>query len=336
MANKATLLTIMFGLFAFYPSFHAHACDTGNVRSAGFYGGRTIYRLGMVVEDAVEDAHYREIADWFSQHGEGLNVRFDAIDPADSRRLRFEYGISEPLKPLPATVLSAYHPSLREIIVFQQWNPAPPLETLAALKTNPVLEGVRRDAALYWGVLLYSRGEGASRRDALEQAASQWRKDKPPGVAIIEFDRNSADQAWLCAFFGLKPEDEDWAGIVFGQGRLLLPPLRGDVITTAEISRLLNRLAMPCTCLQQASTFLMDIPMFWDRETEPVFSMLESSFAYTEMTLDDKMAGMFEEIPEGGRTLQWIGFATLLPISCLSLLFMLYTWLKQRAGGASP
>lgn len=307
-----------------------HACDTGTVRDAAFHAQREFFRLGMVFEDEDENAraHYERLAAWFDEHGMELNLRLEQLRPDDAIVLRHGYGLDEPPGTISVTLLAGMHPAIKRPVTFHEWMPTPPLALLEGLKANPVLAAIARETPDYWGLILYAPGNGPSRRRAVESAVRYWRENHAPGVGLLELDRNDPDNAWFCMVAGIASDGEDWAGVVFAKGKLLLPVLTGEAITQAELGRLLHRLTVPCTCLQQAMTFGLDIPMYWDDDANTEFTALASPIGYMEMTLDDRMASVFAELPDEDREIR-IAAATAVG-GAASIVFVSLAVLRRR------
>ena len=75
--------------------------------------------------------------------------------------------------------------------------------------------------------------------------------------------RDDPRERLLLSFIGLDPAGGDWAGVVFGNGRMMAPPLIGPEITEAGVGALLDALRTACTCLQSPERLGVDIPMIW-------------------------------------------------------------------------
>ncbi|MCX5758710.1 MAG: hypothetical protein NTU83_09440, partial [Candidatus Hydrogenedentes bacterium] len=85
-----------------------------------------------------------------------------------------------------------------------------------------------------------------------------------PGVTLVTLDRNDPRERTLRVFAGLDKDMPDWLGIVFGKGKLLLPPLLGAQLTEDGINEQLKRLAVQCTCMEDATVHSVSVPMRWD------------------------------------------------------------------------
>ncbi len=309
----------------------ADACDTGTVRDAAFHGRRHIYRLGMIFSDNDIPARERfeALEQWFIEHGDDLNIRLERLTPDQAMPLRHFYGLKKPPESYPITLLSAMHPGLNQPVILQEWTPAPPVELLEGLRVNPLLNVIARETADYWALVLYARGRGASRREEVDRTVAHWRDTLAPGVKLLDVDRHDADNAWLCRIANITDDGEDWAGVVFAKGKLMMPVLVGNAITQAELDRLLHRLTIPCTCLQQAMTFGLDLPMFWDEREEADFTVLASPIGYMEMTIEDKVALLLDEVPEESRATRTVAVFGLGGGALLVLGFLAVAWMRR-------
>ncbi len=308
------------------------SCDTGTVRDAAFHGRRDNFRLGLILpdSDAAQEATYAPLSAWFAEHGGALNVHFEIIDADDVMKLRLEYGLEQLPESLPATALAAYHPAIQRPALFKLWPSALDLKLLEKLRDNPTLQTIVREAPEHWAVLLYARGAGVDRRPEAAAIVAKWRTERPPGVYLLEVNRRAPENAWLCAVVGIEADGEDWAGVVYGRGKLMLPVLTGDTLARAQLDDMLNRLAAPCTCLQQASASGLDLPMFWPEEQTPAFTALAAPAGYHEMTLDDKVASLLEEVPEESNRIRIAALAAVAAAGGLALLIIGLTWLRLR------
>ncbi len=311
----------------------AHACDAGTVRDAAFHSTRDNFWMGMVFdnEDVESQARYDALVAWLDDAGAGLNLHAEHILPEDAMYLRMRYGVSEAPSETPVTVFSGRHPAEPRPIPFLEWTPAPELSLLEDLKTNATLAAVSRDALAHWAVIVYARGAGVERRDAIDAVVAQWRRNHAPGVVVHELDRRAPENAFLCAVAGINEDGEDWAGIVFSRGRLLLPTLVGDAISERELDRLLNRLMVPCTCLQQATTFGFDLPMFWEEDYAQRYINLDAPMGYMEMPLGDKLASIYTEMPSGQKTLNTVAFTTLSLLGLVAVLALSVVYVRLRS-----
>ena len=114
-------------------------------------------------------------------------------------------------------------------------NPDPLEPLLRSCKDGAMKEKV----VDHWAVILYSAGTGpeaGAGRDVVDRVRREWNQKQPPGIEVVEFDRSDPGERLLRAFTGIKPAGPDWAGILFGRGFLMAPPLRGKEITEENLN----------------------------------------------------------------------------------------------------
>ncbi len=289
--------------FAASTNMNAQACTVDTVREAAFFTVRDNYWMGMVFEEGDAESHirYTALAAWIEEQGGDLNVQLEHVLPEDAMYLKMRYGVTEPLVEMPATFFSGRHPTESRAVVLTQWTPAPDVSVLEGLHANTTLAQIARDTPEFWAALVYARGTGAPRRDAVENVVAQWRTHHGPGVALHELDRHDPDNALLCAVADIAADGEDWVGVVFGRGRLLLPALQGDAITARKLDRLLSGLQDFSTCPLHTAAMGIDLPMRWDETYTERYAHLEASGALHEPLLANTLPFLFSEMPSGAR-----------------------------------
>jgi hypothetical protein len=141
----------------------------------------------------------------------------------------------------------------------------------------------------------------------------------------------------LRAFTGIEGEGPAWVGIVFGRGKVLAPPLTGSGITKENIGKLLEGLAVPCTCLQESSVLGLDIPMTWDARLDEVVAALKPAGGYFETMLDP--AGQPEPAaavpqPQPGRRVLGITVAAAIGVLLVAVMASGLVVYRARRGAA--
>lgn len=299
-------------------AFPCLACDTGTVRDAAFHAKRDNYRLvvaGNAGDAAVEEG-FRALEAWLAALGPNLNVKAEREDAADAARLAAEFGIAAAPEDFPATFLCCWHPALRAPVVVRRWPGVPAPEDVEFLRGSPALEKARELLPDHWAVVLFSRGGGADRLPEVSGLEKTWAANHAPGIGVVPLDRADPREALLVTLAGPDAEGEDWAAVLYGKGKLMIPVLAGEDLETAALDRMLQRLPTPCTCLQQALTPGLDLPLLWDPALDARYDPLaDAAQGYAELRLDggggDRAAPRVAEIPDPGTGL---GLAALIPL----------------------
>ena len=268
----------------------AWSCDTGSVRDAAVKAKRDVHHLCVIAnrDDAAAEPVFKQLDTWLRADTDKLNVsleRVNADDPAIEWR---DYGIPSVPPKLPVVALIGEFPSPRRAVVIDHWEPAPNENDLAILHSSPTREAIKQALATRWAVIVHAPGAQPrpNVQSLLDAVDKKWGQDQPPGVAVIRFDRADARERVLCAFAGIESDGPDWVGIIFGRGKLMAPPLQGEEITENNLNQLLQRLAEPCTCLQQSITLGIDIPMTWEPALDAKLEAIAPPQGYVETTLD--------------------------------------------------
>ncbi len=252
--------------FAF-AAFAGWACDTGTVRDAGFHSARDMFRLNVIAPrgDAQGDALYAMVEDRLRGCNGTLNIAPTRIEPGAATRWD-DYGLDGPPAHFPAATLTGEVRGLRQLLFAGQWNAGLSAEDVAALLDSPLRTRLAEAVLHAWAVLLYSPGPNSppERAAIFDRVAKRWAIEQSPGVTLVTFDRNDPRERTLRAFAGLDNDMPDWLGIVFGKGKLLLPPLLGDKLTENGINEQLKRLAVQCTCIEETTVRSVSVPMRWD------------------------------------------------------------------------
>lgn len=318
----------------------AWPCNSGTVRDAAFQGKRDTHRLCVMggKDDAPANATYEKLAAWFKNNNEGLNVRLERVNTEEPDIPWERYGLPSAPPSLPVTVLVGTSLFLRESFVIEHWEAMLPEADLAMLRSSPALDAAKDSLVDVWAVILYARGteegKGVS-QTVLDKTTEHWGKEHAPGIRVVSLDRADPRERLLCAFAGIKPQGPEWAGVLFGRGRLMGPPLQGADITEENLNRLLDGLTIPCTCLQESIALGLDVPVAWEARLDQKFASLEAAagHGYQEISFAKQADALAETVKnEEGRRLTW---AVLLPIvlfggvSVAVTMFMI--WRVRRA-----
>jgi hypothetical protein len=309
-----------------------HTCDTGTVRDAAFNSVRDKYLIGVVCDDSDNAAKkaYEEINTWLGQHGANLNIELEQILPQDAMYLKIRYGVKALPNSLPVTYLSGRAANEARPVPYHFWDHAPDTSFLETIRSNKVLAEIREQTPQYWAAVLYSRGLGAEKKPEVLALVEKWKQTHAPGVVLIEMDRHDPGNALLCSVAGIKEEGEDWAGIVFGRGRLLMPALEGTDINEKALDSLVNKVTVPCTCLQQDMVVGLDLPMTWDTPENRSYAQLEAPVGYMEIPLEVKMESIFQELPSGEKTITSAALTALGALGMTVICFLLVMYIRMR------
>ena len=247
----------------------ARACDSGSIRQAAFQEARDTHKLCVIgdSEDPATDTLHGDLAAQLSQTAQELNVELVRVN-ADDPEVQWK-ALALPSAPpvLPVTVLVGWDGVNRRPFLIDHWEPGPSETQFAALVRSPLRKTLKRSVLDRWAVVLYARGTdetGGGAEPVLQAVEKKWAAEYPPGITVARFDRADPHEGLVRAFIGLPPSGPDWAGVVFGQGKLMAPPLEGTAITEDNLNRLVGTLVQPCTCLQAGTSLGVDIPMIWE------------------------------------------------------------------------
>lgn len=324
----------------------AWGCDAGSVCDAARHAKRDVHRLCLFTNASDPSAAetMKRLTAWVEREAEGINISTVRVDAdGDSVDWR-EYGIpgKPPSLPVVALIGQAPGPSRRAFVI-DHWEPGPSDADLAVLKTSPAREAVKNAVVDVWAAILYAPGsgpEGGKKEAVLNAASRQWTADHPPGVTVVRFDRADPGERLLCAFAGIERDGPDWAGVVFGRGKLLAPPLEGDDLTEANLNQLLTGLTAACTCLQQAMTLGVDVPMTWEPALDAKIAAAAPTQGYTEVSFGEQTATTptptADVVPPRGANMFLTTLAPLLIAACAVLAATaVILWRNRRRAGAS-
>jgi len=268
------------------------ACDSGTVRDAAYHAARDVHKLYLIANkgDMASDEAYSRIEAWKAEKAKDLNIEIGRIAADDPAVSWTDYGIPSAPPSVPVAALFGEFQSPRRSFVIDHWEPGLAEDDLAVLLDSPARQRLREALTQAWVVLLYSPAPGGEGDGTIQKvfdaASKRWAVEQSPGIQVVTFDRTDPRERIPVGFAGIKRDDPAWVGVVFGKGKLLAPPLRGEDITEANVNRLVESLAAQCTCLQEAMTIALSIPMLWDEALTSKVVGLTPIQGYTEITLD--------------------------------------------------
>ena len=341
MFAKKVVLSLAASLLALNVLFlpEAFACVDTTLRDAAFDEARDVHRLCVMsnAQDPEGQEIFSRLETWLKESGRGLNVELVRVD-ADAPETRWEqYGIPSAPPIFPVSVLAGYHAFERRSFLIEHWEPEPTAEDLAALRSSPAREAIRRETVRRVAVLLYIPGTGTDAgktQPVIEAAVKTWEKREPLGLAVVRVERSDEREGVLISFTGLKLTGPDWVAVVFGRGKIM-QPLIGDEITEAALNELIEPLVGECTCLRSPSSLGVDIPMVWDESLDAAVVRLRSG-AGTGFPWDNSLSASTTSSPIERRvftTTLWT-FAALVSAAVIGAGAIV--WRKNRAHMPTP
>ena len=244
------------------------ACDSTSVRDGAFGEPRSVHLLGVMARagDPAGGKIYANLDEWCKKYGQNLNIELRRVDPDDQEIRWEEYGIPSSPPSLPVVVLAGKGTTGRANFLICHWEPGPSAQDLEILKTSPAREKIREKSSRRLAVLLHvpaSEGDPSGAGDVLSRVARTWSAREPLGVEVITVNRDDRNERLLLSFMGIKGQGPDWAAVVFGRGKMMVP-LKGEEISEAALNGQLETLAGRCTCLQSPASLGVDIPLVWE------------------------------------------------------------------------
>jgi len=295
---RLRIAACVIGLAVLFPLAAARACDSGTVRDAALHARRDVHRLCYFMRAG--DDGYGAVEKALEGAGPHLNIVPDKVDCGALIDWPM-YGFAEPPAGTPFVGLVGPSPCTRQPVVFMQWPAAPDAAACAALRTSPLREAIKAAVIDYWAAIVYApAGDDKSTaiHPEIQAVAAVWNAQRSPGLTVLRLDRRDPSERVFCAFAGIEPDGPAWAGIVYGRGKLMTSPLQGDGITRAALDAMLRRLPMACTCLQDAVSFGIDMPMAWEPEWDAkVLAAASTAPVYFEETLGPAMAAAAPPAP---------------------------------------
>jgi hypothetical protein len=244
------------------------ACDSTSVRDGAFGEPRSVHLLGVMTRagDPAGEKIYANLNEWCQKDGQNLNIEMRLVDPNDPETRWEDYGIPSSPPSLPVVVLAGKGVAGRANFLIYHWEPGPSAQDLQILKTSPAREKIRKEVVRKLAVIIHTPASDRSQRNArdiLSRVAKVWSAREPLGVTVITIDRKDRNEELLLSFMGVKGEGPDWAAVVFGRGKMMVP-LQGEEISEAALNSQLETLTGQCTCLQSPSSLGVDIPLDWE------------------------------------------------------------------------
>jgi len=311
----------------------AHACDYTTLRDAAFTDKRDVHRLCVIAngDDPAGDAIHGELAAWFEQNAQGLNVELMRV-AADDSQTDWEKDFGFPSAPtagtpLPAVALVGRISIERRGFFIDAWEPAPSAEQLNLLKSSPAREAIRDAAMRSLAVLVYFPGTdknaGAARK-VIDAVVGAWTGKESIGLSVVRVDRSDEKERLLLSFAGVEPSGPDRVVVVFGRGKFMRLPegesLEGEQITEDRLNALIKILMEDCTCSVPPRTLGVDLPMTWNESLdEKVVWLYDEAYGPGQM-LDEPPVGEAACCPAGGRMLTataWTLVALLLAVTAV-------------------
>ncbi|MBN2312166.1 MAG: hypothetical protein JXR94_24520, partial [Candidatus Hydrogenedentes bacterium] len=209
-----------------------------------------------------------------------------------------DYALPGPPPELPVVALVGHQAATGARFIIDHWEPARDAPSpasilsdadLAALATSPAREAIKANVIDHFAVLLYAPGPDTA-RPAVGRAIEDYADATGEAIALVTVDRSDPRERVLLSFAGIAEDGPDWAGVVFGRGKLAAPPLEGADITEANLSMLFDAVAAPCTCIESPATLGVDMPLAWeaslDALTAPLLPPAYSEGVLEGLTLD--------------------------------------------------
>ena len=252
--------------FLVTPLATALACEI-SVRDAAFQAPREVHRLSIMADSGDEsaDAMMQGLASWLEGPGRGLNLEVVRVNADDPNVPWADYAIPSSPPALPVVVLVGRNHGTGENFVIDHWEPGPSADDLALLRTSPARDEIQQQLGQRLGVVIYApatSGQGAGEH-VLEQSIKRWSERSELGLSTVQFDRSDPRERVLVSFLGLDPEGPDWVGVVFGRGKLMVPPLEGKDITLEALDGLIEQLGQNCSCSKPLPAMGVDLPLIW-------------------------------------------------------------------------
>ncbi len=287
-------LTIAIGalLVAFFATSPTSACDL-LVRDFAFRGDRDVHRLCLFAHDDDEsDTTAERLSSWLKTDAAELNLEFLRVNADDPTTDWPSFGIPSAPPTLPVVALIGRNNGTGTSFVISHWEPEPTPEDLAALKNSPVRQQLQQRLGSELAIILFSPDPDSTdsqARQTLDEFVKQRNKDAVLKTSVVELNRTDAGERLLLSFAGIRPDQGDWAGVVFGRGKLMGPPLVGAEITTEALDELFLPLDEACSCNKPLPTMGVDMPLVWNAKlTDAVVPLRETEDSDT--NVDEPLA----------------------------------------------
>ena len=90
-------------------------------------------------------------------------------------------------------------------------------------------------------------------------------------MEFVKLDRHDERERTLVSFMGLPPDGPSMAGVVFGRGKLMSPPLVGPAISRKRINELVDQINQDCNCSKPLPSLGVDLPLVWNEDLAKTF-----------------------------------------------------------------
>ncbi len=271
----------------------AIACENA-VRDAAFRGPRDMHRLCLITatDDEAAQSERDRLTVWLTTDGAGLNIELAHLCADDPEVEWANYGIPSSPPVLPVVALIGKNYGTSENFVIAHWEPTPQDEDLTTVLHSPVRQQLQEMLGKSLAILLYAPG-GQRDEDKMLQifasVQSTWLAKNLPPIQIVELDRHDPREQTLVSFMGLHPDGPAMAGVVFGRGKLMSPPLLGPEITSKRINELVDQIYQDCNCSKPLPSIGVDLPLVWNEELAKTFVPVSDPATKTE---DPRLAAL--------------------------------------------
>lgn len=296
------------------------ACNEGSVRDAALQCNRDIHRLCVIAnaDDELAAQIHARLKTWLDGFENRLNMRLERINADDPSLLWPSLGVPAAPPSMPVVVLVGLSPATRYPFVIDHWEPEPSNEDLAILERSPAREAIQQNAMNSWALLLYSAAAGSDGRDLrgkLDAVVEKWNKRQLLELKCVNVDRTDPRERLLCAFTGITSAGPDWVGVVFGRGKLMAPPLLGAQIGETNLTKLVEGLAVPCTCLQDPATLGLDIPMPWDSSLDAAAISIGPISGFAETPIEERVQALQNDVKDEVSSMVFLALIPLLALA---------------------
>ncbi|HOD50594.1 MAG TPA: hypothetical protein PLJ71_05335 [Candidatus Hydrogenedentes bacterium] len=253
----------------FAPAACAWACEGLTVGLALFQNRRDMHSLLVIgpEKDPQTQELYDNLVSWSRGAAEDLNLSPLRIASGDPAVVWSDHGFQEPPDAARAVYLVARHPASGLSLIVDRWDHAPTAEDLEVLRESPLRERLRHETVANLAVIVHSPGAdtqaAANTRALLQEIVAAWKNEQGQNIALLTLDRSDPRERTLVHFAKLNETDAEWAAVFAGRGTMLFPPLEGEALTRENLSRLLEKLAGPCTCIENPYALGVEIPTLW-------------------------------------------------------------------------
>lgn len=251
------------------------ACENA-VRDAGFRGPRDMHRLCLITasDDAAARSEKQRLSDWLNGRGLGLNIELVHLPTDDPNVDWSEYGIPSAPPELPVVALIGKNYGTSESFVIEHWQPTPTDEELESMRHSPARQRMHETLGKALAVILYAPGEESDEGEltkVFESVRATWVAKDLPRIEFVKFDRTDPRERTLASFAGLHRNGPSWAGVVFGRGKLMSPPLQGDEINEKRLNELVDQIYQDCNCSKPLPAIGVDLPLIWNQTLAATF-----------------------------------------------------------------